>query len=255
MVSRAAAALASEGIALEIGLIYGIERQTYMSFLEDLNWVLKLKPAAVRLYSFDPRPQTLYAERGQKVPDELRAQTAQLFEEADERMRGAGYGTSKRMWKVPFSYLGLGYSAKSKCFGAGWYQHPPVGRLDAIDESVPSFFGMPMSLAEEKRGLLIGSLATSGRLSRDRFKDLFGRDVMKSGTLSKDVGRLADDGVIAVEADLLRIKTSERSALKKLYGAAVARKMKRTFGPDWERGAGVNRSYECRVYFPREGTI
>ncbi|MFH2204038.1 MAG: radical SAM protein [Elusimicrobiota bacterium] len=155
-VRRACAAVKDEGMSLEVGLIFGIERQTGALFIRDLVRVLGIKPARIRIYGFEPRPQTLCA------PSANAPAAAQVFALADKLMRRAGYGTSSGMWSVPPSYLGIGWSAKSRCCGAGWYQHPPLGRTRPVTDQLPPFAGMALSLAEEKRGELISRRAVLG---------------------------------------------------------------------------------------------
>lgn len=248
------------GVAIEVGLMYGLENQTGGSFLKDLAQVLCLRPAQVRLYGFDPRPQTLFAQEGRRLSFERRASLPEVFGLADKIMRRGGYGTSKRMWQVPASYLGLGHSAKSRCFGAGWYQHPLLGRNKKVSATIPPFIGMPMTLAEERRACVIGSLSTLGRLPRGGFKNLFGVDVMSVGGLGGVVRSLEKEGLVRVDQRELKMNRSSATvrhgALRRLYGAGVRKELDRTYGRDWQAPVGTFENatgLECRVYVRSNG--
>jgi len=256
-VAEACRRVRDAGMRLEIGVLFGIEGQDAAGFLRDLKTLLEENPDRVRIYGFDPRPQTKFREEGKKMsPDRLREISVVLA--ASEELAGrSGYRPSAQMWRVPASYLGIGASAKSRCFGAGWYQHPILGRFAAVHDDIPAFYGMRMDLTEEKRGCFIGSLSTLGALSRSSYRSLFGDDAAGSGPLKETLEALAAEGHVSVSDDEIKMTHAQRAqrslALRRFYGQGVLVELKASA----RRGGNGSPPAEgfrnlCRV-FEREG--
>lgn len=233
------------GMSLDVGLLYGLEGQEPAAFLRELRCVAVLGPARVRLYGFDPRPQTLFFQQGKRPAPELERESGLVFAAADELMGRSGYAPSRRVWSVPSSYLGAGSGAKSRCFGAGWYQHPPLGRENPVAGGIPPFFGMPLDLTEEKRAFLISGLSVLGTVRRADYLARFGEDVLASGEVARALRALAENGDVVVDGEKVRVRGGGRRSLSRLYGGEVLAALAQRL--DLDEGTSVFES-KCRVY-------
>lgn len=235
-VEKAFAALAAEKELLSgIDLIYGLEAQTDRSFLEDFVAVTGMGPHNLRVYAFDPRPQTAFAESNKRVAPALREKQWRMMDALDELARRRGYIPSPldpehedyltaitrqcrmaRKWGA--SVLGLGASALSHAFGSAWYGHPAMARGAAVDpqgtphrwEGLPAFYSMDSGVGEEMRGFVVRHLYTLGIMSRRRFTEVFGKDVLKIPALAQSLRELEACGKIRIEGDRVLFPGKDR---------------------------------------------
>ncbi|MBI5211145.1 MAG: radical SAM protein [Elusimicrobia bacterium] len=233
----------SAGVRLDVGLLCGLPGQSAASFLKDVRWALGLRPAGLRLYRFDPRPQTDFSREGARLAPGWAAGTARCMEEADAVVTAAGYGPQAGGWRVPASVLGVGWGAKSRAFGAGWYQHPNLERRPAPGPGMPPFRGMPLTLEDEARAFVIGGLATAGRVGGEAFREMFGTDLGAYAPLSAALRSLEARGAVSFDGEGLRLLEKGRGALQRLYHPGVLKLLARS-GPS----AGTASQTLCRVY-------
>ncbi|MFA5139931.1 MAG: radical SAM protein [Elusimicrobiota bacterium] len=222
--------LAGAGIRVEASLLCGLPEQEESSFLADVEWVLGLRPSVLRLYAFEPRPQTAFKRCTGCASEALGL--------ADGLMAAAGYGCPKKPWRLPRSVLGVGAGAKSHAFAAGWYQHSPLAGRPF--RSLGPFFGMELSLADEERRFIVRGLGVNGRVSRAAFRKTFGRDVMGPGPLSRDLLKMEKAGGLSIQEEEIRLLGPTHS-LALLCERKLLQRILRN------RSVGL-RPTRCRVY-------
>lgn len=159
--ARAFAAAATHGLSVDASLLCGLPGQAPRSFFADLRALLRLSPARVRLYAFDPRPQAPWSRRPRDGAERRRALLALAGKDLSAHgyalprggppaSRGGTRAENDRAApaggpELPTSVLGLGWSARSRCHAAAWYQHPPLGRARPVRAGIPPFFGGPLA--------------------------------------------------------------------------------------------------------------
>lgn len=225
---------------INVDLIAGLEGQTVKSFWNDLKFVIGKKPDMIHVYSFDPRPHTLFSRQGKKVFEKQKKERELMIKFAEKIINGSGYMSVKladfdldgdhvedrqdTQWrKYNASVLGIGYNAVSHAFGSAWYQHPPVGvgsggKINC--GKLPPFTGVDSNEGEEMRKFIIHRLMSG--FSRQEFKDLFGKDISANKEIFGRLKDLEKIGRIAVSKDFVRsfIESNEDYLVlsKHLYG-------------------------------------
>lgn len=249
-------ALAGAGMAVDLDLLCGLPGQSARSFLRDLRWALRLRPDALHLFAYEPRPQTGFARRGYAAGPERALRLRALMLVADRAARADGYRVSRldpgtlepdcpeerqdsAVRRLGASVLGVGASAISHAWGSAWYCHPLAESRAWRPGAIPPFYWLPSPPAEEMRGFALRHLALFGRLDRARFRARFGRDPLRAEPTARALralerwgGLRRDNGALALaEPDPV-----ERAVLlKRLYSARVLRAL-----PDAPAVAGAD---------------
>lgn len=253
-VERAFELAASDGMLVDVDIMFGLEGQSKLSALRDVSWVLKRKPAVLHMFAFDPRPQTAFARQGKQRPEFVRRDLNLLMGIADRAVRAAGYRVSRlnaetlepdcpeetqdsALRRKGASVLGLGASAISHAFGSAWTCHPLVSDF-ALDKAAP-YLMMKSGLSEEMRGYALRHLSLFGRVSRRDFKKRFGIDPLRVPGLSAALRDLEYSGHLRADASALiysgRDPVERKVVLKRLYSPTVLRALMRGRGADFRR--------------------
>jgi oxygen-independent coproporphyrinogen-3 oxidase len=235
-VQQAFGLLANEPDIISAGdLMYGLEGQTDKSFLRDFLDMMKSGPRNLRVYAFDPRVQTAFTQAGKEAADNLRDQQWRMVEALDKLAVRFGYQNAPldpentdylsaitrqcrmaRKWGA--STLGIGMSALSHAFGAAWYGHPSFSSATAGEtagsprrwEGIPPSYSMESSLIEEMRGFAVRHLHTQGRVSRENFITVFGKDIVDVPALANAIEELKKAGKLAVDENFVRFLSKNR---------------------------------------------
>jgi len=220
VVDKAYGLMAREkGLIRSVDLMYGLEGQGKRSFLSDVVWAMKRRCHNLRIYAFDPRPQTRFASEGKPVRSGFREDQFTMMRLLDKATELYGYRLASshpdfkdylcgitrqcrvaRRWGA--SVLGFGPSALSHAFGSAWYRRPVAGGA--------RFEGFPSGLLEEMRGYAVRQLYTPGEIPRAPFKALFGRDILEVSALAEALRGLEASGKLRLEKGSARFLSVER---------------------------------------------
>ncbi|MBI3289449.1 MAG: radical SAM protein [Elusimicrobia bacterium] len=232
------------GLVTDVDLMVGLEGQTPVSFLRDLTQILKIGPAALHLFAFNERPQTLFSREGKTLDAAQRRRLATLMALADKIIAKHGYRSpvvdtesmqldsaeekqDGAVRKFGGSVLGLGYSAISHAFGSAWYYHPLAAAGGKALDDPPPYFALSSGLHEEMRGYALRHLSLYLRISRASFRTLFGKDPMAVRPLKSVFEEWVRSGVVAIDSATIRWVDSDpvrrRVLLKNLYSDKVVR--------------------------------
>lgn len=218
-------AASAPALSLALSLVCGLPSQTRASFLKDLCRAAGRRPSRIRVYGFDPRPQTPFAQAGGTLSDERRGEIRGTLGLAAAFLRRVGYAPASGGWREPASVLGLGASAQSRAYGSLWYQHPPLGPGRVPRSGLPAFYGGPLDLQQEERAWAVRSLFNRGRLDlKGRPKGL-GRSADSSEGLWASLRALEREGSLLRREGVLFLASEDPArrepALKRLYDPAV----------------------------------
>jgi len=219
------------GLRLEVGLMMGLEGQSTASFLRDVLLALRQRPACLRLYAFEPRPQTAFALSGKHVGAARRAEMSTALALAGRVALRAGYRSPDTGWGRPLSILGLGPSASSHAFGGGWYSTRASGAGCVYE-------GAPLTLLDEMRRCLISGLFCRGRVSVSDFRRLFGKDMLNAGAVGKTVKRLLAEGKLEKTKGALSLNADDpiqrQETIRQLYGEDIRKLLRKRMSASQE---------------------
>lgn len=177
---------------INIDLMAGLPYQSVASFVDDLQFLLKLKPDMVHIFSFIPLEETVFVREGGtlsptqiknreimvRIANKMLAKYFSLIPHEVMGNEGAENVQEVDMRRQNSSLLGLGYGSHSHIFGYFWYKHDKATCFkEKPSNEIPPFIGIDGSLEEEMRKFVINNIQTG--FERKLFKQLFGKDVME----------------------------------------------------------------------------
>ncbi|OGK22732.1 hypothetical protein A3C24_04055 [Candidatus Roizmanbacteria bacterium RIFCSPHIGHO2_02_FULL_37_24] len=241
---------------INVDLIAGLEGQSAKSFLKDLDFVIKNRPDMIHVYSFDPRPHTIFSQKGKIMSDEKKSERDLMCELAEKILNKKGFLSVKLAnfdldsshtedrqdthWKkYNASVLGIGYNAVSHAFASVWYQHPPIGdKIKRLDyDSFPPFFGINSNEDEEMRKFAIHRLNEG--FTRKEFSDLFKKDISVAKKIYSRLKDLEKSGKVKISKNYISsfIESYEEYLVlsKHLYSENVIKNIMKTRQKEYEK--------------------
>ncbi|NKF23485.1 oxygen-independent coproporphyrinogen III oxidase [Solimonas sp. C16B3] len=230
--------------SVAVDLIYGLPRQTPESFAETLRQVAALRPDRVAVYAYAHMPQQFAAQRQIRL-DELPdgATRLQLLERARATYAAAGYrmigmdhfalpeddlaraldaGTLQRNFQgystqAGTDLIGIGVSAISRIADC-YAQNSKTLALHAaaLDAGrLPVERGLHLDADDLLRRELIESVMCRGEIDYDALSERYGIDVADYfGHCATALQALADDGLVELSADRLRVTRRGRPLVR-----------------------------------------
>ncbi|MBT3217810.1 MAG: radical SAM protein [Proteobacteria bacterium] len=182
-------------MALNIDLVAGLPEQSFSSFVNDLQTVLRWRPDVLHVYPFSNTAETVLYRRGWRYTEEQATERSKMMRYANEELRRAGYlevqneafcldASARNIQetdKIEYcsSVMGFGYAARSHVFGQASYGTDAAKYRQYMAEPANNeiYWGELLSLDDDMEKFLLSNLASY--IDRIRFHDLFGEEVLE----------------------------------------------------------------------------
>jgi oxygen-independent coproporphyrinogen-3 oxidase len=231
---------------VNIDLIYGLPLQTVTSFRETIERTIELRPDRVAVYSFAYLPQAMAHQSKIRQVDLPETEVKyQLFATAIEKFTGAGYlqigmdhfalpedelSLAQQDGRLHRNFMGYTVQAAPDMVGLGmssigyvdnsFFQN--YSKLDSYEASVndnglATYRGIKLTHDDLVRQFVISSLMCNFRLRCDELLERFG--VKYSEYLADEhlhLGEFVKDGLLAIDADELRITPLGRTFVRNI---------------------------------------
>jgi oxygen-independent coproporphyrinogen-3 oxidase len=242
------------GVYSGVELMFGMEGQTFKSFLKDLDDLMRKDLDAVYIFGFDPRPQTPFTQMGKILPERIREGKVRMMPTLKKLAATYGYRpptvrpesnaylhTISAQCRVArrfgSSILGLGASALAHAYGSAWYRHPPIEETTRTWDRIQPFYCMESGMDEEMRGYAVRHMYAQGLISRQNFKTQFSIDVMENPGLARIFKQAQAEGLVRIDAGAVRFTLPDRSQRlvfsKRLYSDELHRRLRASHVEDY----------------------
>jgi len=232
---------------VNVDLMCGLPGDTLSSFTKGLSEIISLEPDLIHINPFFPSAETnFYRLRREytKSDMERRSKEAEVGTEmimaaGYDRVGGAFLGFSRRenvanqqeldRVSVNSSYVSLGPASHGHAFGQLFYSNVDFRKKWDIPV-LPKYRGIEMDLKEEMRKHMVTNLRYV--IYRDKFKELFGGDIIDA--FRKEIGELRKFDLIYIDKEKVRLKIKTRQEqlilAKHFFNPKYLRGIEKAFG-------------------------
>lgn len=176
---------------INIDLVAGLPGQTTKSFLEDLDFILQMKPDALHLYSYEEESLVVFYRIGKRIKKEDRIRRNKMIELADKKIKKYGYrhyrnepyllSSQAANYQFQFRYfsnsslLGLGAEALSYIPNHYAYENSKLEEYLGcrVKQTLPPYLnGYPITKMDTQLNYVLNNIRAG--LNKKRFSQIYG---------------------------------------------------------------------------------